>query len=323
MQPNEPIPTTKPRPAPRSSVLRDVLPLVLLVAVIGGVAWVAQYLPSIVKNRKAPTPPPEMKVLLSFPRYIAQWNAQAVVENNNDDPMKKENYTEREFEPNEEGHYDFPFKNVAGKDVEVTHYLSTCDCTSVRVGAVSLAEFEKLVEEQKKNPGEPLTYSAEPTWLDLQNDRSHANDPNQKRILTVKAGEAGVVRLRWTAKKNVGQTLKVSPQVFFRPADAPDMQWQGLAVPVRVGAPSRFTPSRVNVGLLAPGAKPYKAELDAWSSTREKFDLKLTTLPASPFFEIQTKPLSTKECADLEGNVKSQYPATRVQVGLSRHRHRL
>jgi hypothetical protein len=192
MQPNDPTPTTKPKPAPRSSVLRYVLPLVLLVAVIGGVAWVAQYLPSIVKNRKPPPPPEPMKVLLSFPRYIAQWSAEAVVESS-DDPMKKESYTEREFEPNEEGHYDFPFKNVAGKDVEVTHYLSTCDCTSVRVCAVPLAEYEKLVAEQKKNPGESLTYSAEPTWLDLQNDRSHTNDPDKKRILTVKADEAGVV----------------------------------------------------------------------------------------------------------------------------------
>ena len=84
---------------------------------------------------------------------------------------------------------------------------------------------------------------------------------------------------------------------------------------MKVETPVRFDPLSVNVGSLAPGCKPLTAEFSAWSSTREKFDLKLTPQPENPFFHIETRPLSAKECGDLSANLKSENLASRVLSG--------
>jgi hypothetical protein len=298
----------------RGSVLRYALLLVALVLVIGGIAWVAQNLP---KKGTETKPPPPVNELMEFPRSIAQWDEQKPDEKK-DGTTPKEKYFPKEVEFGTEGHYDFPFKIKAGHAVDVLQYVSTCDCTSVRVCALPMAEWAKIVEQQKLKPGEPLKYDREPAWLDLQSNRDQGNQIDAKKVLTVKPDEGGVVRIRWTVKKTPGQILVLEPYVVFRPAGESDIQtWkrQKLMVPVQVGTAIRFEPALVRVGLLAPGCKPVIAEFDAWSATREKFDLKLTPLPANPFFDIETRPLSAKECADLAANMKGEGSAPRVRSG--------
>ncbi len=124
-----------------------------------------------------------------------------------------------------------------------------------------------------------------------------------------------MVRVRWKVKKTPGQPLKLAPRIVIRQVGETVGQLQTLGVPVLVGAPVRFEPSLVRVGLLAPGKPPATAEFDAWSSTREQFALKLSPVPASPFFQIESRPLSRKECADLESNLKSDKVPPRVRSG--------
>ena len=52
-----------------------VIAIVLLVAMIGGLAWVAQYLPSRTKNTQVedPTKDSNKKPLVSFNSVVAQW----------------------------------------------------------------------------------------------------------------------------------------------------------------------------------------------------------------------------------------------------------
>ena len=133
---------------------------------------------------------------------IAQWDTPKA-----DD--KKEDYQAKEFEYGREGYYDFPFKNVSGKEIEVLRYATTCDCTSVRACAVSMAQWEKLVAEQSKQPGEPLTYDAAPTWVDLQTDREQGVKLDDKKLVKVEAGEAGVVHVALGRKKSTRAAFEI------------------------------------------------------------------------------------------------------------------
>jgi hypothetical protein len=293
--------------------LRYAVSLLLLIAVIGGIAWVVQYLPSLSKKTPPPPPPPPAAKLLEFPRWIAQWDNRKPEEK--PEVAAQETYLPKTVEFGKEGHYDFPFKNISGQEVEVVQFVSDCDCTSVRVCSVPMAEWTRIAEQQKLRPGEPIAYPTEPAWQDLQTNRQQTAEPHKATVLKVKADEGGVVRIRWTVKKTPGQTLKLNPHIAIRQAGAQGIQWQTLAVPVLVGTAICFEPSRVHVGLLAPGSKPVTAEFDAWSSTREKFDLKLTPLPANPFFHVETRPLSDKECGDLASNLKSDKSPVRVLSG--------
>ena len=191
-------------------------------AVIGGIAWVTQYLPPWTKKKQtSPNARPAVTQLLEFPRSIAQWDEQKPDENK-DAATPKEKIFSKDFEVGTKGHYDFPFKNISREDVEIIHYVSTCDCTSIQVCALPITQWIKVAEQQKQKPGEPLTYDSEPTWLDLQSEREQAGNIDPKKILTVKADEGGVVRLRWTVKKTPGQILNLKPQVVFRPAGVTD-----------------------------------------------------------------------------------------------------
>ncbi len=319
MQSNNP--TSPPR---RGSMARYALLLAALVLVIGGIAWVAQNLPRTTrKGRDKDDSPSPSSHLLEFSRVVAQWDAHKSEEKKGaevkkDTPTPKDKTLPKEVEFGTRGYYDFPFKNISQQDVEVLHYASTCDCTSIQVCALPMVEWTKLVEQQNLKPGEALTYDTEPFWLDLQSNREQGNHIEQNKILTVRPGEAGVVRLRWIVKKTPGQILKLNPDVVFRPAGDDEFKtWrkQMLVAPVLVGTAVRFEPARVPVGVLKPGGKPATAEFDAWSSTRDHFDLKLTPQPENPFFHIESRPLSAKECEDLTTNVKNESSAPRVRSG--------
>ena len=183
MQPDTPPFSTKPTP-PRSSALRYALALTLLVAAIGGIAWVAQFLPSWNKKKERPGPPPPVAALLNFPRTVAQWDNKKPEDEESGDPLQaKEKHVPKEFEFGAEGHYDFPFKNISGEEVELVQFLSDCDCTNVQVCAVPMAEWTKLAEQQRLKPGDPLTYTSKPAWQELQNSRQQAAKAQETTVL--------------------------------------------------------------------------------------------------------------------------------------------
>ncbi len=205
MQPDTSSSTTKS--PPRSSALRYALALALLVAAIGGIAWIAQFLPSWNKPKPNVPTPVAATPLLEFPRWIAQWDNQKPSENA-DDPLaaKKEVNLPKEFEFGTEGHYDFPFKNISGKEVEVVQYVSDCDCTSVRVCALPMAEWTEIAKQQELKPGDPLSYAAEPApaWQDLQNSRQQAAEPQNVTVLKVKADEGAWSAFAGKSRKRRG-----------------------------------------------------------------------------------------------------------------------
>ena len=290
-------------PRRKSAVLRYIVSLVLLVVIIGGIAWVGQYLPSW---KKAPplNQQTEGKTLLQFTRVVAQWGPKPDLE-----PGVEEKPTLKEVETGNNGHYDFPFKNVSKEDVEIVFYSSSCNCASVQACAVSSQDWDSVNSQHLETPAEPLTYPANTTWHELKRDidwtKLTTSEKNEHRLV-IKPGDGGAIRVQWIVKAG-GSTLIVTPRVWFQSARGSDRVGQQLGVPVLLVMPVRFQPSRNVVGALTAGTAT-KAEFYAWSSTRDQFDLKLSATANDALFDVDMKPVrvggvfSRSECADLHAS---------------------
>ncbi len=296
------------RQSRRGDVSRSVISIVLLMAIIGGLAWVVQYLPSI-KRTGGPIPNTDKPLLLVTPK-VAIWRTPGLVEKKDADSAAQGLDGYKEFEQGKSGHYDFLIRNASGADLEVRNYTSACDCASVNISVLAADEFGRVSKHHAEQPGEPLPYTKEPSWHELSKDETKA------KSLTMKADEVGVIRVGWVARQTPGQPLKVYPTVWFQSAGDTVRKSVVLPVPIMVQHAVQFYPSRLHVGVLVPDIDPngeLTGAFDAWSSTREKLDLKLTTLGTDPFVTIEARPLAPKECADLEESLKSKKIDTRVR----------
>lgn len=276
-----------PRSPQKGFFSRFVLPLILLMLIVGGIAWVAQYLPNTRTIEKKTSSAVRDKPLIAFERQLASWETDAA-----GDMIASKNF--KEFEPGMKGYYDFPFRSDSDEDAEIVLESTGCDCSSILACILPEKEWNRVKEAQDKNPGSPLPYAEEPTWTDLSADRIN------KIHFPVKPKDLGIVRVQWTARKAPGQDLNLQAQLWSQPAGnaAPRMPHRFFIASSMV-APVRFSPARVNVGVLTPQGTA-KAEFDAWSPTRGKLDLKLTGPMPDPLFEVELRELSSQERAQLE-----------------------
>src|SRR5437868_2446941 len=89
---------------------RNVVGVLLLVAIIGGFAWIAQYLPSWTKKPENPNPviDPSEKPALVFTRAIAQWYPPRVgARKEGEGPSPEDEFPYKDFEQGADGYYDF------------------------------------------------------------------------------------------------------------------------------------------------------------------------------------------------------------------------
>jgi hypothetical protein len=306
---------SNPSASSKGGFTRYLLPLALLVATIGGIAWVAQQLPKWKDTKSAPTGP-RTKALLEFTRKAAQWgktpeNGEAKIE-------------PKDYEPGAKGHYDFPFKNVTNEDVEVVYYASSCDCTSVQAVALDASEWSRVNAQSLAAPGDEITYNAKPAWVDLIRDidwRKASPSAQKEKAILIKPGAGGVVRVHWVAK-SAGSVLNVTPKVGYRAASTGAMGIeQQLGVPVMVASPVRFTPQRVQVGALTISTST-TAEFYAWSSTRDHLDLKLRAGVNDALFEFDYTPLrvggifSRSDCSDILASFDKDKPHAHIRSAL-------
>lgn len=283
-------------PRSKNKTLRYVFALVLLMLIVGGIAWVIQYLPGRETKPHLNGPLPEKKLLV-FERNVARW-AEAGLPSSKEPGLDQENFPYKDVEIGTRGHYDFLFKNISGAEVEIIFFASTCDCTSVKACLLSADEWTRVNKEQAKKPADPLRYQEEPTWVELP--KKQTSDPTKKPALGVKANEGGAVRVEWNANKAPGQQLKVYPLLLFQATGDLNLRgMQELVVPIMMKQPVQFQPARIEVGTLT-AAKTVEKKFHVWSSTRSALVFKLEPEPADPLFEFRTEPLTAAEFADLK-----------------------
>jgi hypothetical protein len=264
------------RPAGRGIFTSYVLPVVLFVVIVGVTAWVVQNMPKWRTPNAATTP--DNNSLVEGKGPIEFVSTKAVWEKDSD-------YV-REFERGVPGHYDFLFKNVAPTEAELGLFAPSCDCVSIQASLLDKQEFAKLEKAQSDDPSAELPYTTRPAWQNLEQSRDSK--------LIVPAEGSGVVRVNWNGRKDPGRQLNLTPKIWFRSADKAERYGVPLTVPIVMVAGLNFSPDRVSVGQLGPGAIG-KGEFFIWSVTRDNPDVSVKMEPPDPLVEVQTRRMERSE----------------------------
>ena len=287
-----------PRRKSRGVIARYVLPLALFVAVVGVIAWVAQYMPSW----RAPAPdaapvaparnqgPPTVV----FARTRAVWDAA--------DP----GYV-REFERGVQGHFDFPFRSAADGPVELGLAAKSCDCTEIQLALLPESEWKRVTDALMKDPTADPPFTAPPTWQPLPQD--------ELKGVRLEPGQGGLLRVTWNGRKNAGERLNLKQRIWFQsPGQYTDRQAVDLEVPVVMANVINFVPDSRDVGVL-DRRDVGTASFELWSATRDRVDLKVQAEPADPLFEVRQREMTPAERDALQDRLnKDGTTQTRVKV---------
>jgi len=279
VRPGAPPPAPAPlrMPVQRKFANQLFVPVVLFVLIVGGLAWLVQYVPSW---RKKPAARVSAEKQLVFPETRALW-----------DPGDPE-YA-MEFERGQPGHYDFPFQSAAAMTVELGLSSTSCDCSKVDVAILSDSEWATWQELQKKRcPAERPADAATDSFPWNTMSRS------EKAGIGVPANARGLVRVSWTTRKSEGQHLRLAVDLWTQPeGQARERRPVRLETGSVVVGPALFTNPSLGVGSLGPGGSAHR-EVVVWSATRSR--LKFEVLNKNPLIVWKAVPLDADECRLLQ-----------------------
>jgi hypothetical protein len=271
----------------------------LFVLIVGGLAWLVQYLPNW---RKKPPTAAALERQLVFLETQAKW-----------DPADPDYYME--FEREQPGHYDFAFENPTQVPAELGLIKPSCDCASVQVALLSDSEWSTWQEIQRKRRPAELPEDAATrdfSWQGLQS--------NDKVGVVAPGGSRGLVRVTWKSRKSEGQSLRLSVDLWAQP-QGQFRQRKGLRLETRskLVGPALFTSPSLPVGALAPGGIA-KKDIFFWSATRKK--LKFEILNNNPLIVWQVVPLDVDECLALQRALRTKQDDQEADPSTQRERSR-
>jgi len=277
--PGEVAPSETPAEPPAAAggaFSRIVLPLLLFVVIIGGIAWVTQYMPGRKTIDPVAVPQKMDEMLVRFDEITSVWD------------KNDKNYI-AEIERSEGGHFDFPFENGTDEKLLLGTYNISCLCSDVKA-AILPAGASK----------DDLTRL---DWKSLEvSDRF---DP--KKTIPVPAKARGVVRVTWKGGKLNEALSRIYARLWMQPELRPNAkQGQALETIVRIVPPVMFEPQLVRIGEL--GARGvFRTDIDFWSATRPQVDLLVQSDADDGLIDVQVRPLSREEQAQVQAKVKSTY----------------
>jgi hypothetical protein len=305
-----------------ATTLGIALMLALLVLVIGGIAWVVQFLPNWRAREKGDEylnavnkamPGKLIKFREPGPGIRACWEPRI------EDKIRmfgEDDYVgyHKEFEHRAHGHYDFSFENTSPDTAEIGLLETNCDCSRIEVAVLpqeSWYEWEKSLSgwegaQSRKKYG--LLDRPEPahniSWQVIQvKDESGVVVPGHGK---------GILRVSWEGRKQVYEKLRLSPVIWMQPRGVPRLrQIERVDVLAVVVAPVQFENQKVSVGPFF-GGRANKHFL-CWSATRK--DLKLQVKNDDPLFDWQLRRLVPGECEKLEMKLRGEKLLTRVADG--------
>jgi hypothetical protein len=260
---------------------RVILPLALFVAVVGGTAWVVQWLPNWRQRPQPPVTQPSQPVLV-FEQKRAVW-----------DPTDTDYAAEFEFGPG--GHYDYLFTNPGPTPVQLGVSHVNCGCINkVKACLLSL----DALEEYKRDKRDDKLH-----WEVLPTDERHG--------ITVPPQSGGIIRPVWGDRSASGlRTFKIT--LWSQPEGKGRDQETVLVAPVAFVMPVRYYPEMRDIGILAPQGMA-RADFWFWSATRDHFALDLKEKTGDPCFVFQATPLDKAECGELTKRLRAANINTRVK----------
>ena len=284
-----------PRPARKQrSSFRFVVPAVLFMAVVAGIAWVTQFMPNWRNNASTTAVAPDNAKgtpVIKFTLNRAVW-----------DPSDPDYLLETE--KGKDSHFDFPFENITDAPAELGFDDRSCDCTNLQVCVVEPAEWARYNKQIHENP--LAAKAGDWHWTSLT-----VHDPQG---YIVPARGKGLVRVDWHGRKPPGKHLNLKESLWHEPQGTlSGRHFDSLEVPSVVAAPILFRPTRLNLGTLAlVKGKSKTAEFTLWSTTRDALDLKWDDAP-DRLFTYQLTRLPPDACRAWETQLRQEGANTRVR----------
>jgi hypothetical protein len=295
------------------SLTRVILPIAIVIGMIGGVTFVAQYSGSRPKTGKNLDPSLDKTLskhdLLIFPVKEGKWDAV-------DEDDKKPTYI-AEFEVHTRGHYDFWFFNPNADPVDIKLLSRGCTCSEVSIGQATspdamVGQFA-IAAQAASGLGALATdlgvWSQVDRWDPL---------PEKGDAVKVAGGKGGmpgvgIVRLNWLARSaepaNLSVKLWVGQNGKGEEIDLRLRVW--FVKPFRL-----FVDGPLQVPELNTKGQKEKVKFRCWSSTRDRFDLKVKEDKDNPCFTCDWQPLTERECDDLAATFLAETKTpTRVRSG--------
>ncbi|MCI0683697.1 MAG: hypothetical protein L0Y71_16445 [Gemmataceae bacterium] len=289
-----------PSAARARSPVRWLIPLVLFVLIIGGIAWIVQNMPTWrgrTPPAAAPAAPkgPELLVRFVHPfdrerhAHVAVWEDFEKLQK----PETKERprLYAREFERGAEGRYYFPFY-VTEQGCEVGVSSISCDCAELHVAAVPAAEWEPFANSIKKNPEATPVENPAWTWQPLTKSENQG--------VALPPGRA-ILRVVWVNRRAAGDNLNLATTVWARSGS--QSQYFQLRIDAVSTHPLRTKRDRANVGFLGPGGV-VKARFLLWSPTRDHVKFTLDDRSNDKLFKIDVQQRDPDACAELQAQLR-------------------
>lgn len=253
--------------------------IVLFFLVIGGIAWVVQFLPNYRTNK----PRGDDREVLRFAE------------------VKANDVQEIEQGPDgyAQGHYDYAFDNVWAGDAQMGLRYSSCDCSQVKFALLSTEQWqrwEKQDERRKQGDKEAFFSSSDLPWTPLTvNEFKGIDVPEQAR---------GLVRVSWKTPKGAGQRLRLRVEIWAQPKQkVSERHIVSLETPTVVVLPLIFAASKISLNTLAGGGS-VADDVVCWSTTRKQLDLQVVN--DDPLCLWKLKPLNDSDCRRLEEKLSKE-----------------
>jgi hypothetical protein len=292
------------------SIVRVLLPIIVVVGLVGGVTFMTQYAPPAPpKARPKPTRDPEAPRVfqgpsLVVPERVAVWDSRDI------------GY-QQEFEVGSKGRFDFWAANGYGVPTRVFLKTKSCTCADVEVGTVDadavvagvrdlavLKSARTLVNGMGLDPsGLPLALAlTRVNWQPLVISGVTRDVPPADPRLGL---SLAAFRMNWEAKNFGPQRL--TAELTATGGDNKTSETR-LEVPLNVVPAVQFRPIQVDLGALNAGAVR-TVEYVLWSATHDDFPMVLPKLPDDPGFVFSTPlRLTADECARLGDQLIERYP---------------
>lgn len=308
------------------TLTRVILPLIVVVGLVFGIAYVTQY----TDKSKPPDKPNDsggdnaQRELLRFRELQANWNRF----DSDSDGIGEEDQLPlpKDVELGSKHHYDFWFNNPHDQPVSVTLRFKSCTCASVMLGSISdqaWADWMRLrgISGLLANSGGSLLGPLSGLTLlhSVQWEELAVSPEGRREVAPSRDRKPGLLRVHFEAKEREERNITLGFDVLQQMGElSGTLKFSAsfAVAPVVLILP----PTQIDVGDISPGGKR-QAEFLALSTTRDHFDASIKIGPAeadagNPCFEVsRPAPLSRAECAALPAKLGGNFKNMKIKSG--------
>jgi len=310
------------------TVTRVVLPLLVLVGLVFGIAYVSQFTAkkTNIDGPRSDDPNPKSSAAadpLRFAEYQANWEKSSDIDLSSD-PAEA---AVRDIEIGTQNHYDFWFHNPHDRNAIIGLNEASCTCAGVSVGAIPDPYWNEWIAfrgisgllaptgESLLGPIAGLSLLHSVQWEDMPQGSSGRKEIAPRSSVN---GKPNILRLRWDAKERREDVVRLHVDIFQQLGEfttSRRFEARYSVVPMLT-----VNPQQIDVGEIPAGGKREVACV-AVSTTRDRFDIdtKIGPEPSDvdhPCFQIsKLARLSAEECAELSRLMSTSKAKLKVRGG--------